>query len=102
MVALAHRAGPRGSSRDHQRLSEGGRHRAAWSWPAERIESKTVISAEVSTTPGPPNPATRAEVSTDPAFPIHPGRSPSASACEPYREICGRGSPDAQREYSDG
>ena len=41
----------------------------------------------MSTDSGPPKPATRAEVSTDPAAPIQPGRAPSASACEPYREI---------------
>jgi transposase len=50
-------------------------------------KAKPAISAEVSTDSGPPNPATRAAVSTDPAAPIHPGRAPSASACEPYREI---------------
>jgi len=32
-------------------------------------------------------PAIAAEVSTYPAAPIQPGRAPSASACEPYREI---------------
>ena len=48
---------------------------------------KPAISGQVSTDSGPPKPATRAEVSTDPAAPIQPGRAPSASACEPYREI---------------
>ena len=48
---------------------------------------KPAISGQVSTDSGPPKPATTAEVSTDPAAPIHPGRAPSASACEPYREI---------------
>ncbi len=42
---------------------------------------------EVSTDPGPPKPATPATVSTDPGPPSRPGRAPSASACEPYREI---------------
>ncbi len=50
-------------------------------------KAKPAISAEVSTDSGPPNPAPRAEVSTDPAAPAQPGRAPSASACEPYREI---------------
>ena len=42
----------------------------------------------------PPNPATTGEVSTDPgppsavvAAPVRPGRAPTASACEPYREL---------------
>ncbi len=48
---------------------------------------KAAITGTVSTDSGPPKPATRAEVSTDPAAPMHPGRAPSASACEPYREI---------------
>ena len=49
--------------------------------------SKPAISEEVSTDSGPPNPATRAEVSTDPAAIPRPSRAPSASACEPYREL---------------
>jgi DNA replication protein DnaC/transposase len=35
----------------------------------------------------PPKPATRSEVSTDSAAIPRPGRAPSASACEPYREL---------------
>lgn len=35
----------------------------------------------------PPNPATTAAVSTDPGPSPRPGRAPSASACEPYREL---------------
>lgn len=35
----------------------------------------------------PPNPATTGEVSTDPPAAPCPGRAPSASACEPYREL---------------
>ncbi|MDQ3350280.1 MAG: IS21 family transposase [Acidobacteriota bacterium] len=46
------------------------------------------ISGEVSADSGGPKPATRAEVSTDlAAAAARPGRAPSASACEPYREI---------------
>jgi transposase len=48
---------------------------------------KPAISAEASTDSGPPNPVTTVEVSTDPAAPPRPGRAPSASACEPYREM---------------
>ena len=39
---------------------------------------------------GPPKPAISGEVSTDPgpeAVPPKPGRAPTASACEPYREV---------------
>ncbi len=49
---------------------------------------------EVSTDPAAANPANGAEVSTDSpppasaaAAPLEPGRSPAASACEPYREL---------------
>ena len=49
-------------------------------WPP-----KPATSAEVSTDSGVAKPATRAEVSTDSTPPL-PGRSPTASACEPYRE----------------
>ena len=47
---------------------------------------KPAISEEVSTDSGEPKPATRVEVSTDSAPVPRPGRAPSASACEPYRE----------------
>ncbi len=51
---------------------------------------KPAISDQVSTDSCGPNPATAPEVSTDlPAVP-HPGRAPSASACEPYRELIER------------
>jgi transposase len=50
-------------------------------------KSKPAISGQVSTESGPPKPATRVELSTDPAAASPPGRAPSASACEPYREI---------------
>jgi transposase len=42
-------------------------------------------TGEVSTDPGEAKPATTAGVSTD--SPPKPGRSPSASACEPYRDF---------------
>jgi hypothetical protein len=51
---------------------------------------KPAISAQVSTDSGLPKPATRAEVSTDLAPVPQPGRAPSASACEPYRELIER------------
>jgi hypothetical protein len=57
----------------------GGRPRA---WPP-----KPATTTEVSTDPGTPKPATAAHVSTDPRLPAPPGRSPRASACEPYREV---------------
>lgn len=51
---------------------------------------------ETSTDPGPSGKAAK-ETSTDPAWPPAPGRSPQASACEPYRawieEAVGRGRP---------
>lgn len=65
-------------------------------------KAKPAISAEVSTDSGAANPAisetvstdseaakpaTRAEVSTESASVPRPGRAPSASACEPYREL---------------
>lgn len=55
-----------------------------------RSESKPkpAISAEVSTDSGPPKAAsTTAEVCADSTRSITPGRAPSASACEPYREL---------------
>jgi transposase len=51
---------------------------------------KPAISGEVSTDSIPAKPATRAEVSTDSASVVRPGRAPSASACEPYRELIER------------
>ena len=47
---------------------------------------KPAISAEVSTDSAPSNPATSEVVSTDSAA-TAPTRAPSASACEPYREL---------------
>lgn len=69
-----------------------------------RPDSKPAISREVSTDPGTSKPATTPEVSTDsdskPAITegvstgyllgktaVAPGRAPSASACEPFREL---------------
>jgi transposase len=54
----------------------GGRPRA---WPPPN----PATTETVSTDPGAPNPATTAAVSTDST----PQRAPSASACEPYREL---------------
>jgi len=45
----------------------------------------------VSTDPEPPKPAISAEVSTDVWPTAEPGRAPSASACEPYRELITEG-----------
>jgi transposase len=56
----------------------GGRPRA---WPP-----KPATTPAVSTDPGSSKPATTGPVSTDPASAEAPGRAPSASACEPYRE----------------
>lgn len=49
--------------------------------------SKPALSGEVSTDSRPPKSATRVEVSTDSGGIPRPGRAPSASACEPYREL---------------
>jgi transposase len=54
------------------------------------LTAKPAISREVSTDSDGPKPATRAEVSTDLARVPRPGRAPSASACEPYRELIER------------
>jgi transposase len=48
--------------------------------------AKPAIPEAVSTDPGSPNPATTPAVSTD-AVATPPTRAPSASACEPYREL---------------
>ena len=48
--------------------------------------AKPAISEEVSTDSG-ASPATRAETSTDAGAIPRPGRAPTASACEPYREL---------------
>jgi transposase len=54
------------------------------------LTAKPAISAEVSTDSDGPKPATRAEVSTDSGAIPRPGRAPSASACEPYRDLIER------------
>jgi hypothetical protein len=94
-----------------QRLERGQKassHRAGTTgWSLRRIEEATGIRRE--TISGylqaagipirrrggrprvwPPKPATRAEVSTDLTAAPRPGRAPSASACEPYRELIER------------
>jgi transposase len=48
---------------------------------------KPAISGEVSTDSGPPNTAAKGVMSTDRASMAPPGRAPTASACEPYREL---------------
>jgi transposase len=102
MVAAAHRADDRCPARNDQRLSQGRRHRGAGPW-TPRITSETghfhrrgvhrlwwsnpAISEAVSTDSAPAKAATKAEVSTD-SIPLQrPSRAPSASACEPYREL---------------
>ena len=103
MVAAADRSGDRRPSGDGERLPAGGRDRGASRgrsprvWPPKPATSgrcpptrrgKTGHSAEVSTDSAEAKPATSAEVSTDSgaSLPV-PGRSPTASACEPYREL---------------
>ena len=49
--------------------------------------AKPAISGAVSTDSSPSHSATSAAVSTDLAAAPRPGRAPSASACEPYREL---------------
>jgi len=51
------------------------------------LTAQPASTGAVSTESSPPKPATRAEVSTDLAAAPRPGRAPSASACEPYREL---------------
>src|SRR6185369_10579944 len=58
--------------------------------PSESKSKPAISPPEVSTDSSPPNPAARAarvEVSTDSGAIPRPGRAPSASACEPYREL---------------
>jgi transposase len=49
--------------------------------------AKPATTPEVSTDSGRSKPAISEEVSTDPRRPSSPARAPSASACEPYREL---------------
>jgi transposase len=51
------------------------------------LPANPAISSEVSTDSEHSKPATTGEVSTDFAERARPGRAPSASACEPYREL---------------
>jgi hypothetical protein len=51
------------------------------------LAAKPATTAAVSTDSGPPKPAISDGVSTDPRRSFPPGRAPSASACEPYREL---------------
>ena len=72
----------------------GGRPRV---WPPKPATTSRVFTDSgppnpattppVSTDSGPPKPAISDRVSTDPQRPSSPGRAPSASACEPYREL---------------
>ena len=69
--------------------------------PTEAKSKPAISPPAVSTDPGPSNPAISSAVSTDSAPPkpaisqavstdlaaVRPGRAPSASACEPYREL---------------
>jgi transposase len=50
-------------------------------------QGNSAISEQASTDVGEAKPATRAEVSTGSGAIRRPGRAPSASACEPYREL---------------
>ena len=71
----------------------GGRPRVWPPKPATTLEVSTdstpkpAISGAVSTDLPQPKPATTLQVSTDPAVVARPRRMPSASACEPYREL---------------
>src|SRR5688572_20779911 len=55
--------------------------------PSESKPKPAISPPVVSTDLGPPKPAISGEVSTDLAPVPQPGRAPSASACEPYREL---------------
>jgi transposase len=55
--------------------------------PSESKAKNSAISEEVTTDLGAKPAITSEGVSTDPVCPPPPGRAPSASACEPYREI---------------
>lgn len=50
------------------------------------LAAKPATAGSVSTDYAPPKPASSEEVSTDPATQNSPSRSPTASACEPYRD----------------
>ena len=66
-------------------VAVGGPGRRSPVWP-----SKPATTEGVSTDSGPSKPAIAGEVSTDserPPWPPLPGRAPSSSACEPFREV---------------
>ncbi len=70
-------------------------------WSLRRIQQTTGVRRETASaylkqagiavrdprTRSPPKPASPGSVSTDPPAAVKPGRAPSASACEPYREL---------------
>lgn len=72
-------------------LSVRGRGRPATATQAKsEAKANPAISPEVSTDPGQPKPAISGQVSTDfsrTSWPPAPSRAPSASACEPFREL---------------
>ncbi len=78
------------ASRYLQRAGIAVRSPGRWGHPPAKA------AIETSTDPGPPAKAAK-EASTDSSGPPAPGRSPQASACEPYREwieeAVGRGRP---------
>src|SRR6186997_2650125 len=55
--------------------------------PREATAKPAISATEVSTDSGHEKPAEKGVRSTDPATTARPGRAPSASACEPYREL---------------
>lgn len=83
MDAAPYPARDRGPAGNRQRVSQGRWHSGARPGSPERRHIKPAIMVGVSTD-SEPNPAiSPAEVSTD----SWPARAPSASACEPYREL---------------
>ena len=73
-------------SRDGRRVPAGGRDSGAWPRAARRRSTpKPAISGEVSTDSG-AKPAIHT-ARCPPTLPTAPRRAPSASACEPYREL---------------
>src|SRR5918996_573098 len=55
--------------------------------PSESKPKPAINGEAVSTDSGPAQPASTPEVSSDPGEQPPPGRAPSASACEPYRDL---------------
>ena len=85
--ALAHPGSDRHPARNDQRLPESRRHRGARPRPAERIETKTGHFRGGVHRPRGKTGNYRTGGVHRPRRPPPPGRAPSASACEPYREI---------------